>query len=212
MLTARPKHAKDDQPILIGWREKVSLPQLGVGTFSAKIDTGARSAALHATDIEQDDHHVTFVLPLKGRHHHCRLPLKGMRKVKSSSGHTETRAVVETDVKIGKLILSHRSHADRPHRHGRSHAAGPRQPRRAASSCIPTKTNILSARKRKTAHEDRAAHPQPQALFAPAPDRDGGEARARDGAHRLSQMLHEHHVARSRSCAIWARSSRASTR
>ena len=59
--------------MIIGWREKVSLPRLGVGTFSAKIDTGARSAALHATNIERVEHHVNFVLPLPKRHHHCRL-------------------------------------------------------------------------------------------------------------------------------------------
>lgn len=148
MLTARPKHLKDDQPILIGWREKVSLPQLGVGAFPAKIDTGARSAALHATDIEQDGHHVTFVLPLKGRHHHCRLPLKGMRTVKSSSGHTETRAVVETDVKIGKFVLSievtltDRTDMGVPMLLGRASLG-------AQFLVHPTKSNILSPRKRK---------------------------------------------------------------
>ena len=148
MLTARPKNLKDDQPILIGWREKVSLPQLGVGSFSAKIDTGARSAALHATDIRQDDHHVTFVLPLKGRHHHCRLPLKGMRKVRSSSGHTETRAVVETDVKIGKFLLrievtlTDRTDMGVPMLLGRVSLG-------AQFLVHPTKSNILSPRKRK---------------------------------------------------------------
>ncbi len=148
MLTARPKHAKDDQPIVIGWREKVSLPQLGVGTFSAKIDTGARSAALHATDIARDDHHVTFVLPLPKRRHHCRLPLKGMRRVKSSSGHTETRAVVETDVKIGKHILrmevtlTDRTDMGVAMLIGRSSIGHD-------FLVHPTKTNLLSARKRK---------------------------------------------------------------
>jgi len=149
MLTARQRHAKDEEPTLIGWREKVSLPQLGVGTFSAKIDTGARSAALHATNIEQDDHHVTFVLPLPKRNHHCRLPLKGMRKVKSSSGHTETRAVVETDVKIGKLILrmevtlTDRTDMGVAMLIGRSSIGH-------GFLVHPTKTNLLSSRKRKT--------------------------------------------------------------
>jgi hypothetical protein len=106
MLTARTKASKTEMPTLIGWREKVSLPELGVGVFTAKIDTGARSAALHATAIQAEDgDHVSFVLPLKGRNHHCRLPLKGLRRVRSSSGHSETRAVVETDVKIGKHVL-----------------------------------------------------------------------------------------------------------
>ena len=146
MQTARQKQA--DEPIVIGWREKVSLPQLGVGTFSAKIDTGARSAALHATDIARDDHHVTFVLPLPKRRHHCRLPLKGMRKVKSSSGHTETRAVVETDVKIGKLILrmevtlTDRTDMGVAMLIGRSSIGHD-------FLVHPTKTNLLSARKRK---------------------------------------------------------------
>ena len=104
-MSARQKQLKDGEPVLIGWRERVSLPALGVGAFTAKIDTGARSAALHATGITRDDHHVTFILPLPRRKHHCRLPLKGLRRVKSSSGHTETRAVVETEVKIGRHIL-----------------------------------------------------------------------------------------------------------
>ena len=149
MQTARTKPAKDAQPVIIGWREKVSLPRLGVGTFSAKIDTGARSAALHATNIERDDHHVTFVLPLKKRHHHCRLPLKGMRRVKSSNGQIETRAVVETDVKIGKttlridITLTDRTDMGVAMLLGRSSLGHD-------FLVHPTKTNLLSPRKRKT--------------------------------------------------------------
>ena len=149
MQTARPKKARDDQPVIIGWREKVSLPRLGVGTFSAKIDTGARSAALHATNIERDEYHVNFVLPLPKRHHHCRLPLKGMRRVKSSNGQIETRAVVETDVKIGKttlridITLTDRTDMDVAMLLGRNSIGHD-------FLVHPTKTNILSAKKRKT--------------------------------------------------------------
>lgn len=149
MQTARPKHDTDDQPVIIGWREKVSLPRLGVGTFSAKIDTGARSAALHATNIERDEHHVNFVLPLPKRHHHCRLPLKGMRRVKSSNGQTETRAVVETDVKIGKITLridvtlTDRTDMGVAMLIGRSSLGHD-------FLVHPTKTNLLSPRKRKS--------------------------------------------------------------
>ena len=149
MQTARPTKARDDQPVIIGWREKVSLPRLGVGTFSAKIDTGARSAALHATNIERDEYHVNFVLPLPKRHHHCRLPLKGMRRVKSSNGQIETRAVVETDVKIGKttlridITLTDRTDMDVAMLLGRNSIGHD-------FLVHPTKTNILSAKKRKT--------------------------------------------------------------
>jgi hypothetical protein len=103
---------------------------------------------LHATNIEKDDHHVTFVLPLKRRHHHCRLPLKGMRKVKSSSGHTETRAVVETEVKIGKLILRMEVTLTDRTDMGVAMLLG-RASLGAQFLVHPAKTNLLSPRTRK---------------------------------------------------------------
>jgi hypothetical protein len=79
----------------------VHLPKLGLGPLIAKIDTGARSAALHAEDIVIKGNHVRFAIPNNGRKHHFELPIKGQRRVKSTSGHSEMRAVVETDIAIG---------------------------------------------------------------------------------------------------------------
>jgi hypothetical protein len=88
---------------LIGWRERVVLPTLGLGPLIAKVDTGARSAALHAEDIIIRGLRVRFAIPNNGRKHHYELPIKGQRRVKSTSGHSEMRAVVETEIAIGPV-------------------------------------------------------------------------------------------------------------
>lgn len=134
---------------LIGWRERVSLPEIGVGPIAAKIDTGARSAALHATEIVLHGHQVKFVVPVKGRNHHCSMPLRGHRKVKSTSGHSQTRAVIETEVKIGsmrfpiEITLTDRTDMGVPMLLGRASIRG-------RYVVHPGRTNILSAKKRKT--------------------------------------------------------------
>ncbi len=86
---------------LIGWRERVHLPKLGLGPIIAKVDTGARSAALHAEDIVIRGSQVRFAIPNNGRKHHYELPVKGQRRVKSTSGHSEMRTVVETEIAVG---------------------------------------------------------------------------------------------------------------
>jgi hypothetical protein len=85
----------------IGWRERVRLPGLGIGPLLAKIDTGAFSAALHAEHIVVSGGRVRFLVPTPSGRHSCELPVVGHKRVKSSSGHRQTRVVVETDVSIG---------------------------------------------------------------------------------------------------------------
>jgi hypothetical protein len=87
---------------LIGWKERVALPDLGLGPLVAKIDTGARSAALHAENIRVTGRTVLFDVPIYSRIHACELRVKGMRRVRSTSGHTELRIVVETEIAVGE--------------------------------------------------------------------------------------------------------------
>ena len=118
------------EPLLIGWRERVRLPELAVGIIIAKVDTGARSAALHAEDIEVHGSRVRFRVPLNGRDHVYDLPLTGHRRVKSTSGHSEARAVIETDVQVGEhrftaeITLTNRTDMGMPMLLGRAAVRG----------------------------------------------------------------------------------------
>jgi hypothetical protein len=91
---------------MIGWKERVHLPELGLGPIEAKIDTGARSAALHAEDVAIRGRRVRFSVPINGRKYWQDAALAGQRRVKSSSGHTEVRAVIETVVRLGNHAFS----------------------------------------------------------------------------------------------------------
>lgn len=94
---------------ILGWREWISLPELGISGIKAKIDTGARSSSLHAIDIHtitvDGEQWVEFkVQPLQHQTDvpiHCRAPIKDYRQVTDSGGHRSMRYVVETTINIG---------------------------------------------------------------------------------------------------------------
>lgn len=101
-----------DGPALVGWQEAVRLPELGAGPIVAKIDTGARSAALHADDIHISGRgkrmRVRFKLQRRSgstRRIECEMPLHDLRRIKSSNGHIELRAVIATSIEIGDVVL-----------------------------------------------------------------------------------------------------------
>lgn len=96
--------------MIIGWRETVALPELGLPSLKAKIDTGARTSALHATGIEDFDRDgapwVRFHIP---DHDHetieqpndCEAPLIDRREIRNTSGVPDERHVIETRLVIG---------------------------------------------------------------------------------------------------------------
>lgn len=89
-----------------GWREWVALPGLGVPWVKAKLDTGARSSSLHASDIEEFERDgrpwVRFgVQPWQASETDTAVvecAVHDRRSVRSSSGHAEDRIVIRTDV------------------------------------------------------------------------------------------------------------------
>lgn len=94
---------------VLGWREWVSLPELGILRIKAKVDTGARSSALHAVEVEElevdGEQRVRFVLMPEQRQgdlqHRIEAPLVDRRSVRSSSGTATMRPVVRVQVGVG---------------------------------------------------------------------------------------------------------------
>jgi ribosomal protein S6--L-glutamate ligase len=96
-------------PFIVGWEEWVALPGLGLPAIKAKVDTGARTSALHAFRIEPfgpaDAPMVRFgVHPVRGRTDieiFCSAPIADRRDVISSNGEREMRYIINADIEIG---------------------------------------------------------------------------------------------------------------
>lgn len=94
----------------IGWREWIALPELGITTVKAKIDTGARSSALHAFNIQPftdgDIAKVRFqVHPLQRETQTvvtAEAPVCDRREVRNSGGKAELRYVIRTAVELSQ--------------------------------------------------------------------------------------------------------------
>ncbi|MDA7787921.1 RimK/LysX family protein [Sphingomonadaceae bacterium] len=96
----------------IGWREYVDLPGLSLEHVPAKIDTGAKTSALHVDTLEPHDGpdgEPMVRLSFRVRHNldeepeqvHVDLPVAGTKKVMSSNGEYEERPFIRTVMKLG---------------------------------------------------------------------------------------------------------------
>jgi len=92
----------------IGWREWVSFPELKIKIIKAKIDTGARTSALHVSNIKilKRTNRVTFTIhPVQRQRNpviNTSAELIGERSVKSSNGDTTIRPVIKIKVEDWK--------------------------------------------------------------------------------------------------------------
>jgi hypothetical protein len=108
--------------LLIGGNEWCALPELGIHMIKAKIDTGAKTSAIHAYDIKsyflKRRKYVRFkVHPLQRRNDisiSCHAEIIDERHIMSSNGHIENRYVIRTPIILGteqwmiQLTLSNR--------------------------------------------------------------------------------------------------------
>ena len=94
----------------LGWEEWVGLPSLGLPALKAKVDTGARTSALHAFDIEPfgpaSAPKVRFgIHPIPGRDDvaiPCSASVIDRREVTSSNGESELRYVIRAEIEVGE--------------------------------------------------------------------------------------------------------------
>jgi hypothetical protein len=101
------------QKLILGWREWLALPELDIGQIKAKIDTGARSSALHAYFIDPyhkgGQHWVMFAIHPKQNSDvsiECHAPVKDRRMVTDSGGHKQRRYVIETRLILGQTAIN----------------------------------------------------------------------------------------------------------
>ena len=95
--------------LIFGWREWVRLPELGLPAVKAKIDTGARTSAIHAFELrpffDGGVQHIEFLLHPRQRDTKtvasCTAQVVDRRKVTDSGGHSEERWVIETPLAVG---------------------------------------------------------------------------------------------------------------
>lgn len=98
-----------DMPFRLGWEEWLALPDLGLPALKAKIDTGARTSALHAFDIEpfgpSSSPRVRFAVhPVPGRDDitvPCSARIADRREITSSNGDSELRYVIHAEAEMG---------------------------------------------------------------------------------------------------------------
>jgi len=97
--------------VILGWREWLALPELGIDAIKAKVDTGARSSALHTFELEtfSEDGIARVRFCIHPYQHNlsvvktCVATLLDERNVTDSGGHTELRPVILTPVCLGGI-------------------------------------------------------------------------------------------------------------
>jgi hypothetical protein len=142
---ASPHLSKDkpdwDDYLLVGWREWIALPELGIDRIRAKLDSGATLSSLHAERIETFSKRrqtwVRFFVPslsepdpIRETDYQCSARLIGHRNIRSSNGDVSRRPVIETTLYLAgfqwpiELTLTDRTSLECPMLVGRNALSG----------------------------------------------------------------------------------------
>jgi hypothetical protein len=108
-----PVNASAAPPLVVGWKEYLDLPELGIARLKAKVDTGARTSALHVSGVRLLAEHadgsgeIELTVPLSRRHPARTVTARAhmLRRVRvtDSGGASELRPVIETELVLGPV-------------------------------------------------------------------------------------------------------------
>ena len=106
MASPKVKKQKYYNYTSIGWREWIYLPKYDDFAIKAKVDTGARTSALHATQIKEYDKNgktmVSFRLHQSNKHIDISTHLIRYVKITSSFGNSEVRPLIRLKIRLGE--------------------------------------------------------------------------------------------------------------
>ncbi len=107
-ITTHAKIRTMEPRTVVGWSEYVDLPEWGVRGLKAKVDTGAKTSALHVEEIElRPRGRIRFVVVVhkEKRERHVRVEARIVRRsrVRSSTGHYDYRYFVSTTMQLGDV-------------------------------------------------------------------------------------------------------------
>ena len=96
---------------VVGWREWVALPDLGITALKCKVDTGAKNSALHAFEVEEfkkdNQSWVRFYIHIDeddlSKVQTCEALIQDTRAVTDSGGNVTERYFINTTLEIGNL-------------------------------------------------------------------------------------------------------------
>ncbi|MEP6899567.1 MAG: RimK/LysX family protein [Rhodanobacter sp.] len=98
--------------ITLGWRERLALPQLGIGMLKAKLDTGARSSSLHVDTLESFQRDgatwLRFTIHTGRRQPvdaSCEAPAIDRRGVTDTGGRRTERWFIRSEVRLGGQVF-----------------------------------------------------------------------------------------------------------